>query len=92
MLENLKNIRKKITNHYTLNNYEKQVWAFYQLKQFIKHKADLKGISDQEVNPKDTSHIWAVCSKKEYRFSQNKFVCDKNADDNASLNIVKRAI
>ena len=92
MLENLKNIRKNITNDYTLNNYEKQAWAFYQLKQFIKHKADLKGISDQEVNPQDTSHIWAVCSKKDYRFSQNKFVCDKKADYNASLNIVQRTI
>jgi IS605 OrfB family transposase len=96
VFEDLKNIRKNITNDNTLNNYEKNSWAFYQLKQLIKHKADLKGIPYQEVNPKDTSQICSVCGEKGFRLSQNRFLCDnlhlQNADYNASVNIAKRAI
>jgi len=96
VLEDLKNIRKNITNDNRLNNYEKNSWAFYQLKQLIKHKANLKGIPYQEINPKDTSQICSICDKKGYRLSQNRFLCKdlhlQNADYNASINIAKRAI
>ena len=96
VFENLKNIRKNVTNDNTLNNYEKNSWAFYQLKQLIKHKADLKGIPYQDINPKDTSQICSICGKKGFRLSQNRFLCDnlhlQNADYNASVNIAKRAI
>ncbi len=96
VFEDLKNIRKNITNDNRLNNYEKNSWAFYQLKQLIKHKANLKGIPYQEVNPKDTSQICSDCSEKGSRLSQNKFLCNnlhlQNADYNASINIAKKAI
>ena len=96
VLEDLTNIRKNITNDHTLNNYEKNSWSYYQLKQCIKHKADLKGVFYQEVNPKNTSQICSICGEKGQRLSQNKFVCDnhhlQNADYNASVNIAKRAI
>ena len=96
VFEDLKYIRKNITNDNTLNNYEKNSWAFYQLKEIIKHKADLKGIPYQEVNPKDTSQICSVCGEKGFRKNQNRFLCKElhllNADYNASINIAKRAI
>jgi len=96
VFEDLKNIRKNVTNDNTLNNYEKNSWAFYQLKQLIKHKADLKGIPYQDINAKDTSTTCCVCGEKGYRLSQNRFLCDnlhlQNADYNASINIAKKAI
>ena len=96
VLEDLTNIRKNITNDHPLKIYEKSSWSYYQLKQCIKHKADLKGVPYQEVNPKDTSQICSVCGEKGQRLNQNKFVCDnqhlQNADYNASVNIAKRAI
>ncbi|KXS42986.1 MAG: IS605 family transposase OrfB [Candidatus Frackibacter sp. T328-2] len=96
VFEDLKNIRKNVTNDNTLNNYEKNSWAFYQLKQLIKHKADLKGIPYQDINAKDTSTTCCVCGKKGHRLSQNRFLCDnlhlQNADYNASINIAKKAI
>jgi len=96
VFEDLKNIRKNVTNNNTLNNYEKNSWAFYQLKQLVKHKADLKGIPYQDINPKDTSQNCSVCGEKGFRLNQNRFLCDnlhlQNADYNASINIAKKAI
>lgn len=96
VFEDLKNIRKNITNDNTLNNYEKNSWAFYQLKKSVEHKADMIGLKYREVNPKDTSQICSVCGEKGYRMSQNRFLCNnlhlQNADYNASVNIAKRSI
>ncbi|MCK8818054.1 transposase [Natroniella sulfidigena] len=98
VFEDLKNIRKNITNGNTLNNYEKNNWAFYQLKQFIKHKANLKGLPVEEINPKNTSQTCSVCDQKGFRseYKQDFFKCANghilNADSNASINIAKKAI
>jgi IS605 OrfB family transposase len=84
VFEDLKKIRKNITDDNALNNYEKNSWAFFQLKQLIKHKANLKGIPYKEINPRNTSQICSVCGEKGFRLSQNKFLCDdlhlQNAD------------
>lgn len=92
--EDLKNIRRNITDDNKLNNYEKNSWAYYQLKQFVKHKADLNNIPVKEVNPANTSLTCSRCGQKGYRLSQNRFLCPnlhlQNADTNASINIAKR--
>ena len=96
VFENLKNIRKNITNDNNLNNYEKNSWAYYQLKQFVKHKANLNNLPIEEVNPYKTSKICHVCGQEGIRETQNLFECTNghtfNADTNASINIAKLAM
>ena len=96
VFEDLKNIRKNITYSNVINNYQKNSWAFYQLKEIVKHKADMEGIPYEDINPKDTSQLCSICNTKGSRSNQNKFVCPNghilNADYNASVNIAKRAI
>ena len=96
VLKDMTNTIKNRTNFHTINNYEKYSRSNYQLKQCVKHKADLKGIPYQKVNTKDTSQICSVCGEKGQRLSQIKIVCNnqylQNADYNPTVNIAKRAI
>lgn len=96
VFEDLKNIRENITNDNNLNNYEKNSWAYYQLKQFVKHKADLNNLPIEEVNPYKTSRICHKCGQEGSRETQDLFECDNghkfNADTNASINIAKLAM
>ncbi|MCK4258870.1 MAG: IS200/IS605 family accessory protein TnpB-related protein [Halanaerobiales bacterium] len=56
ILEDLKHIRKNVTvDKAKLSNYEKISWAYYQLKEFVKHKASLEGIQVIEINPYNDS-------------------------------------
>jgi len=76
--------------------FRKFNWAFRQLLNFIKYKAEAAGISVVEVNPKYTSQICAKCGSqsKDNRRTQSKFVCQScghraNADLNAARNILQ---
>ena len=93
IFEDLKNIRKNITNDNNLNNYEKNSWAYYQLKQFVKHKANLNNLPVIEVKAYNTSQKCSVCNHMGKRESQDLFKCPNghkfNADTNASINIAK---
>lgn len=93
VFEDLKNIRTNITNDNKLNNYEKNSWAYYQLKQFVKHKANLNSLPVKEVNPANTSQICSICKNIGTREKQDLFECFNghklNADTNASINIAK---
>ena len=75
--------------------FRKYNWAFRQLLNFIKYKAEAAGISVVGVNPKYTSQTCAQCGSqsKDNRQSQSKFVCiacghRANADLNAARNIL----
>ena len=73
-------------------------WSFYQLKQFIKYKAERVGVPVIEVDPRNTSRTCPKCGHidKANRKSQSLFSCNRcgfsgNADYIASLNIRDRA-
>lgn len=91
-LERLENIRK---NCRSLKRADRTIhsWAFYQLQQFILHKAPRMGIMVLFINPKYTSQRCYECGyiKKANR-SKDRFCCKKcghtaHADINASRNI-----
>ena len=88
---------EKLRGHELSNRrFRKYNWAFRQLLNFIKYKAEAVGISVVEVNPKYTSQTCAQCGSqsKDNRQSQSKFVCiacghRANADLNAARNILQ---
>jgi len=90
VMENIKGIRgcrvsKK--QRYWLNN-----WSFYQLRQFIKYKARLKGCKVILVNPQNTSKRCSRCGSLYTIRKSSDFHClncsyHLNADLNASLNL-----
>lgn len=97
VLEDLKNIRKNVTvDKAKLSNYVKNSWAYYQLKEYIKHKASLEGIPFLEINPYNTSKTCSICETGGKRISQSLFICLKghvhNADKNASINIAVKGL
>ena len=74
-------------------------WTYYDLQQKIKYKAEEKGIKVIFINPAYTSarcskcgHIHRSYEKKDWRPSQDQFICQvcgykENADINAARNI-----
>ena len=77
--------------------YQHSSWSFYQLEEFIKYKAEAKGISIAYVDARHTSRGCSRCGyiDKNNREYQSFFRCKKcgyqcNADLNASFNIVNR--
>lgn len=92
-LENLTGINDRTTVRKSQKN-QRMSWSFYQLKSFIKYKAEEQGITVIEVNPKNTSRTCNKCKycDKKNRKNQSDFQClecgyIENADYNASLNI-----
>ncbi|MFC4078187.1 RNA-guided endonuclease InsQ/TnpB family protein [Salinithrix halophila] len=69
-------------------------WAFYQLKRFIRYKAEMAGIRFEEVNPEYTSQT-CKCGHREkrnrngLRFRCRKCGYDCHADLNGAINIGK---
>ena len=73
-------------------------WAFNQLAEFIRYKAEVAGVPVVSVDPKYTSQTCSVCGyvDRANRPSQARFKClqcgfEANADYNAALNIEARA-
>lgn len=95
VLENLKNIRKKVKLR-KRQRTELNKWSFFQLEKFIEYKAKARNIKVEYICPKYTSQ---KCSNSDCghtcrsnRKSQSNFKCTKcsfqlNADLNASRNI-----
>jgi len=89
VMENLKGIRK--TNLGRRMNYWISNWSFFQLQEFIKYKAEIKGIEFVKVKPNYTSQICSKCGLLGSR-KGSSFVCfhcgySLNADLNASQNL-----
>ncbi|MFL5664605.1 MAG: RNA-guided endonuclease InsQ/TnpB family protein [Ktedonobacteraceae bacterium] len=100
--EDLTGIRERVTVRRE-NRYERQSWAFYQLRLFITYKAAQAGVPLRLVDPRNTSRTCSQCGhcEKANRQSQASFLCKQcgfcsNADFNAAINIsrveVKRPI
>ena len=96
-LEDLSGIRDKVTVR-KAQREEHSKWAFGELSQFIKYKAQLAGVLVYLVDPRNTSRQCSECGyiDKKNRKSQSEFVCKscnhtENADINAAKNIAQRA-
>jgi len=95
VLEDLKGFRATVR---TEQREQFGKWAFYELRQFIKYKAQLAGIPLFIIDPKNTSRTCSKCGyiAKSSRKSQSEFTCIQcnfslNADINGAMNIASRA-
>jgi IS605 OrfB family transposase len=95
-LEDLKGIRQRVTVRKS-QRYERNSWAFHQLRQFIAYKAAAAGIPLILVEPRNTSRTCPQCGHcaKENRRSQSEFLCEKcgfsaNADFVGATNVCRR--
>ena len=91
VLENLTNIRERVTHRKGAGQRRMHSWSFAQLFGFLTYKAEARGIRVVKVDPRHTSQ---TCSN---RRSQSLFLCRKcgyclNADLNASINIREKYI
>lgn len=97
-LEDLSDIRTRITVKKSQRN-TLHSWSFYQLRQFIEYKAQLKGVPVKLVHPAYTSQQCSQCGciDKRNRPTQATFLCTQcghaaQADVNAASNIAGRAV
>ena len=87
--ENLTGIRERMPNAKKFH-----AWAFRRLFEYVEYKAEMFGISIEQVNPEYTSQRCSKCGTtlRENRQSQERFCCVKcgyevNADYNAAKNV-----
>jgi putative transposase len=97
-LEDLKGIRERSNGFSRETRWLLGNWAFDQLAQFVRYKAEAAGVPMILVDPQNTSRTCSTCGHcdKANRKSQAQFLClqcglDTNADFNAALNIRARA-
>jgi putative transposase len=93
ILENLTGIRQKVRLR-KKQRTELHKWNFYQFEQFLKYKAEEKGIQIEYVSARYTSQKCSKCGhiSRSNRKNQSQFKCSNcdyqlNADLNASFNI-----
>ena len=97
-LENLKGIHDR-TRFRKRQRGLMSSWSFDQLRRFVECKACLAAVLCVAVDPRNTSRECSVCGHvaKSNRQNQVSFRCGKcghaaNADQNAALNIRRRAV
>jgi putative transposase len=95
ILEDLAGIRQNVRLR-KKQRTELNKWNFYQFEQFLKYKAEEKGIKVEHVSARYTSQKCSKCGyiSRSNRKSQSQFKCTKcsyqlNADLNAAFNIKK---
>jgi len=98
-LEDLTGIRARTKTVRRADRYERQSWAFYQLRGFITYKAAWAGVPVHFVDPAYTSQTCSACGHcdKANRQSQASFLCRQcgislHADVNAAINISRAAV
>jgi IS605 OrfB family transposase len=98
-LENLKNIRMRVTVRGKRQRRVLHSWGFFQLRAFIAYKAALAGVRVTLVNPAYTSQTCSQCGhcEKANRRTQSHFLCQScgyacHADVNAAVNISRAAV
>ena len=94
VLENLTNIRERLTPHKGEGQRRLHSWSFAQLLAFVSYKAEAKGVRVQRVDPRYTSQRCSHCGyqARHNRRAQSLFLCRQcgyclNADLNASYTI-----
>lgn len=94
VLENLKNIRKRIKGGKRIRTRLHR-WAFFQLQTFIQYKAEQKGLKVLYVNPAYSSQTCSFCGLIGVR-SRHLFQCScgnrQHSDLNASRNLCQFAL
>ena len=97
VFEELTNIRDNVRHKKGSGQRALHGWAFAQLYDYARYKAEAFGIKVVKVNPRHTSQICSRCKHQERgnRKSQSLFLCKEcgyslNADLNASYNIRDR--
>lgn len=94
VLGNLKGIRKSVKDKGKRVNRIVSSMPYYKLTQYIKYKAEWKGIQVKQISELNTSKTCHKCGHIGDRKSRGLFVCDcgiqYNADLNGALNIAKR--
>lgn len=92
VLEDLKNIRKRIKGKKRIRTRLHR-WAWQQFQEFVKYKAQAKGITVEYVNPAYTSKTCSKCgclgSRNKHRFTC--LVCGsyQHSDCNAAINLLR---
>lgn len=94
VLENLSNIRERVTHRKGEGQRRMHSWSFAQLHAFTAYKAEARGIQVVKVDPRHTSQTCSRCGyqARNNRRSQSLFLCRQcgyclNADYNAAKNI-----
>lgn len=96
-LEDLKGIRDRVTVRKAQRRIHSS-WGFYQLRQFIAYKGEMRGVPVALVDPRNTSRTCIRCGHvaKENRPTRDNFCCVScgfagPADHIAAVNIGRRA-
>jgi putative transposase len=99
VLENLTDIRERVTHKKGEGQRRMHSWSFAQLFSFIAYKAESRGIQVTRIDPRHTSQTCSKCGyqARNNRRSQSLFPCRTcgyclNADLNASYNIREKYI
>lgn len=94
VLENLRNIRERVTHRKGEGQRRMHCWSFAQFHAFLTYKAEARGIEVVKIDPRHTSQTCSRCGHqaRNNRRSQSLFLCRNcgyclNADLNASYNI-----
>jgi putative transposase len=94
VLENLTNIRERVTHKKGEGQRRIHSWSFAQLYAFTAYKAEARGVQVVKVDPRHTSQQCSRCGHqaRNNRRSQSLFLCRAcgfccNADLNAAYNI-----
>jgi len=94
VLENLTDIRERVTHKKGERQRHMHAWSFAQFHNFLSYKAQARGIQVVKVDPRHTSQMCSKCGHqtRNNRRSQSLFLCRVcgyclNADLNASINI-----
>lgn len=94
VLENLTNIRERVTHKKGEGQRRMHSWSFAQFQSFLTYKGEAQGMAVVKVDPRHTSQTCSRCGHRarNNRRSQSLFLCRKcgyclNADYNASKNI-----
>jgi len=96
VLENLTNIRERVTHRKGEGQRRMHSWSFAQFHAFLAYKAEARGIRVEKIDPRHTSQTCSRCGHqaRNNRRSQSLFLCRNpecryclNADLNAAYNI-----
>jgi len=94
VLENLTNIRERVTHRQGEGQRRLHSWSFAQFQAFLSYKAEARGIQVVKIDPRHTSQTCSRCGHqaRNNRRSRSLFLCRRcqyclNADLNASHNI-----
>jgi putative transposase len=94
VLENLTNIRERVTHRKGEGQRRMHSWSYAQFQSFLAYKAEARGMEVVKVDPRHTSQQCSRCGHqaRNNRRSQSLFLCREcgyclNADYNAAKNI-----